>query len=412
MRTYRSANWTRLLLTTLVLVLCACDVDQRFILDDTTDASDALVGDGVCAALVSYEFVGGVLQPVYRCTLRAAIEEANAGDGTTEIQVPVGISAPETWIDFAFDPIDVTGDVSIIGFPTFEYGLPRLHGTLNFLGGSRSWLRSLELSANATGCIVVGDAELRLVEVFLDLCDAPVGGAIFVGTEGVLHVDRSQITDADSSVGEGAAIYNLGRVTVRNSSFDGNDAAGLGGAVFNAQDAEISLANTSIHDSRRGGMRNEGIATLSNVSITENDSPGTPWSVGGLTNVYPGRTTIRNSMLAKNQDGDCIGSLDSEGYNLISHDTNGWCARTGESHLDTVNAPAQLSTRYEHLVPFASMPTEVARPYDGIEGNWGIGAGNPDVPGTTPTACEPTDLLGNLRVFAARCDIGAIQVTE
>src|SRR5204863_2540287 len=55
-----------------------------FIVDSTADWPDATPGDGICAALMPKPW----LPP--RCTLRAAIDEVNAGSQTNTISLPAG----------------------------------------------------------------------------------------------------------------------------------------------------------------------------------------------------------------------------------------------------------------------------------------------------------------------------------
>ncbi len=93
----------------IVGLCCLLPVSARaasFEVDATFDAVDAAVGDGICAA------AGG------ECTLRAAVQEANALPGTDTIRLPAGIFRIElVGVDdaAAAGDLDVTDDLEIVG---------------------------------------------------------------------------------------------------------------------------------------------------------------------------------------------------------------------------------------------------------------------------------------------------------
>src|SRR5437660_359344 len=78
-----------------------------FTVDSTLDAVDAHPGDGVCATATNV------------CTLRAAIQEANALAGADTINVPAGmytLSIPGSFEDeAATGDLDITDDLTLIG---------------------------------------------------------------------------------------------------------------------------------------------------------------------------------------------------------------------------------------------------------------------------------------------------------
>src|SRR5207247_9755677 len=79
----------------------------NFTVDSTADAVDARPGDGVCATLAG------------QCTLRAAVQEANARPGTDSISVPPGtyvLAIPGAGEDAsATGDLDITDDLTITG---------------------------------------------------------------------------------------------------------------------------------------------------------------------------------------------------------------------------------------------------------------------------------------------------------
>jgi len=79
----------------------------NFTVDSTADAVDARPGDGACATLAG------------QCTLRAAIQEANARPGADSISVPPGayvLAIPGAGEDAsATGDLDITDDLTITG---------------------------------------------------------------------------------------------------------------------------------------------------------------------------------------------------------------------------------------------------------------------------------------------------------
>src|ERR1041384_5219381 len=82
-------------------------VGATFTVDSTTDAVDANPGDGHCATAAA------------QCTLRAAVQEANATAGTNTIMLPAGTYrlklAGAVEDAAATGDLDLHGNVSIIG---------------------------------------------------------------------------------------------------------------------------------------------------------------------------------------------------------------------------------------------------------------------------------------------------------
>src|SRR2546428_469029 len=90
----------RFLFTLASLLLAAAPaVAATFTVNDTTDTVDAALGDGMCAT------AGGT------CTLRAAIQEANALPGPDTIMVPAGTCL--LTIEGRDDDLAATGDLDI-----------------------------------------------------------------------------------------------------------------------------------------------------------------------------------------------------------------------------------------------------------------------------------------------------------
>src|SRR5687768_13520300 len=91
----------------LGLHAAAAGSGTTFTVDTTVDARDAAPGNGVCATSAS------------ACSLRAAIEEANARPGADVVVVPAGTYAlgirPVNQNDIATGDLDITDSVAIEG---------------------------------------------------------------------------------------------------------------------------------------------------------------------------------------------------------------------------------------------------------------------------------------------------------
>jgi len=375
----------------------AASAGSTFTVDSTADAVDASPGDGVCAT------AGGV------CTLRAAIQEANALLGADTINLPAGtytLAIPGVYEDAA-----ATGDLDIIDDLTIT-------------------------GASATSTIVDGGAIDRVFDVGGDtggFDGTPVvemsgltirngtppvsGGGISNG--GTLSITDSTITtNAAGPEGCGGGISNGGTLTLTNSTVSKNVAASFsdGGGICNWGDATIvnSTISGNTADFDGGGIDNGGTLNLNNVTITNNtaDSDGDgSGDGGGIFDVSLDTVNLKNTLIAGNTDTggegpDCWGPLNSQGYNLIEVLTPS-CTIGGDTTGIIVGQDPWLGPLADN-----SGPTKT---HDLLFWSPAIDAGNPAAPGSGGNACAGTDQRGFARPLdgdadgAARCDIGAVE---
>jgi hypothetical protein len=100
----------------------------------------------------------------------------------------------------------------------------------------------------------------------------------------------------------GGGLVNFRMLTVTNSTISGNRARFEGGGIFNYS-----------------------TVTLTNSTVSNNTAEGQDdvYPNGAASGIYNGGTvTLRNTILAGNVDpsgkaADCLGTLTSQGYNLI-----------------------------------------------------------------------------------------------
>ena len=224
----------------------------KFVVDDTKDAVDAKLGDGVCAINPA------VKDDKPTCTLRAAIQEANALIGADEITLPKGtyaLSIAGTQEDMA-----ATGDLDITDALTIQGAGS---ATTNINGMSKDRIFDIYPSSES----YLSDAILSGVTLTGGLIayDDSAGGAVLSDARLVLQevvFDSNQVSGAN---GSGGALCSLdGRVELSNVKFINNKATHSGGAVF--------LRHTP--------------ATLVNVEVSNNESKshGGGIFVGNYTN--------------------------------------------------------------------------------------------------------------------------------
>lgn len=245
-----------------------------FVVDSTSDAVDAVPGDGVC------ESAGG------DCTLRAAIGEANALPGVDSISLPAG--------SFVFalagtgEDASATGDLDITESVAIS-GAGALSTTVDGAGLDRIFH------------VVGADPIVTLTDVAIT---GGVGGAVW--NEGDLSLERVLVTD---NVAQGmglGVVYNDGDLlTVVDSLF--NDNVISAGAIKSAR-GEMNIVRTVIADnsginSDIGGIDSYGSDTLILDSIITRNGltdEGHTGDTGGVANRGPGSMLIVGSTISWN----------------------------------------------------------------------------------------------------------------
>lgn len=343
--------------------------------NSTSDTVDVNPGDGDCA------------DGTGKCTLRAAIMEANASAGGTTISFAPSV-VPGTFTlslvggdeDAAAGDLDITGDYSVIGGAGASNtildgnGLDRV---LNVHGGSR--------------------VEISGVTVQNGLADG--GGGIL--NHGALNLSDSTISSNNSSGGgRGGGIANFGMLVIENSTISDNtvvdDPGGGGGIHTGDAGAMLILTNSTVSGNVGGGIQifDRG-AIISNSTLSNN--------IGG--GIGDGTADVTNTIIADNlEGGDCAAPITSLGHNL---DSDGSCNLTRPDDLPNINPL---------LGPLADNggPTET---HALLAGSPAIDAGEPvctDISGaplTTDQRGEPRPVDGNGDGIPA-CDIGAFELQD
>jgi CSLREA domain-containing protein len=416
-----------------------------FTVDTTADAVDALPGDGFCAT------AGGP------CSLRAAVQEADALAGADAIILPAGtyvltiVGIDDT---SAAGDLDVHEDLTITGAgaattvidgnaasrvvelrdlvpdmsrPTLTVvGVTVRNGravsgdpcelppippfpTASFGGGDglcAAWailavVDSVVESNDRIGIVSFFNAEVTVTRSTVRSHQDPFGSfapGILVQLASAIITDS---TITGNEIGVSVQLDNLGGgslfdVTIRNSTLSANGETGIAAGMVCEAGIEPPC----------------GVAlpvTLNNVTITGHTGTAVRnglFFVGGSPPIPDGGTSpvfASNSILAGNGT-ECAGDLNdgrltSRGYNLLQTLTG--CDVVGDTTGNIVGVPAGLGPLANNGGPTAThalVGTSVAQ-----------NAGNPAAPGSGGDACEAADQRGVARPVGGRCDMGAYE---
>ena len=383
-----------------VLLLPSGAGAATFRVDSRADANDANPGNGTCRTATG------------KCSLRAAVDEANADIGADRIVLrakryqTTGIR--EDANDSGDYDLAISSKLRVKGA-----GMNRtvLDGALidrlfQVPPGAELTLEDLKLTRGAAefaggGVSNVGTLVVRRVAmVGNDGGDA--GGGI--SNTGTATVDRSLIARNDGGQTAGGistvnpSVGFPGALTVTRSTIAGNDGGGAGGGIFadlDGSSGQVRLVNSTIHSNEAGqggAIYTEGddALVMNHVTVVRNSSDeGFP---GALRT--DGAVTLRNSLVGLSVGGlDCGGAvaITSLGGNL---DGDGSCGSLA-SDLIAANPKVGALRRNGGPTPTVALKrrskarNKIAR----------SGAG-----------CVAKDQRGVKRPQGRRCDIGAFEL--
>ena len=299
---------------------------EIFVVNSTGDGDDAFPGDGQCETAVG----NGV------CTLRAAIEEANAHAGADGIFFSIPTTDPGysngIWTIFTnalpgiSDSVNITGpgaDKLIIWKVTTQQA-PILSvttsGTVNvssltfgsLIGQEPSFGSGIENSSSGT----VNVTDCRFINNLVSSSSTPAKGGGIYNNSGTVHVTSSAFSfnradSPNSSQSRGAGIYNnTGTVSVVNSTFN-NNGADAGGGIFN-ENGVVSVTGCTFHDNGAafwgGGITSfGGTVNITNSTFYANVAYSRQTSgifgVGGGIAIYNCTLNLTNSTVTANFSG-------------------------------------------------------------------------------------------------------------
>src|SRR5215216_1006252 len=171
--------------TALLSLACSAAV---FTVDNTSDVPDANPGDAVCATAAM------------QCTLRAAIQEANALGGANTVNVPAGTYSVAT----PLFSTNATNALTINGT-----GAPL---TTIIDGGLVTGIFSLQQGTTNLDNVVVRNGSITITNPgSFGVC---TGAGLFVSTPATANITNSLITGNQTTNGSGGGLCVLGTVTL------------------------------------------------------------------------------------------------------------------------------------------------------------------------------------------------------
>src|SRR4051812_32604953 len=387
----------------------------EFAVDSPTDAVDADVGDGKCASAAE----GG------GCTLRAAVQEANAAGAASTIVIPAGrfrltiaavpAAGSASDSDAGNGDLDLNGEVTLRGagadrtivdgggvdrvFETDGRASARL-SDMTITGGDSTAGGSQEIDLGG-GILNKGKITLDRVAIVGNLADGGGGMFSIPGTDPVIR--DSLIAGNRAYSGGGLRLDAGGQIT--NTTITGNtlltlppdwpttkpvgatvptvdEISGWGGGIDNRGGDDVVIVNSTItanHAVKGGG----GLATGQGYAPVSEQ-------------IALGRVTLRNTIVAGNTSDagtrDChvkdqvIASL---GHNL---DSDGSCFLTAAG--DRPKADPLLAALADNGGPTRTLA---------------LLAGSPAIDAGGAEGCPGADQRGVGRPQGASCDIGAFE---
>lgn len=254
---------TRASIGLVIMLLAGTSVwAASFNVNNTADVNDANPGNGICAT------AGGV------CTLRAAIDEANALAGTDSILLPSGTYT-------VTNDLDITSTLNITGAAT---------NTTIIDGGGNDRVFDMLAGANTTLTLMTirnGDATTG--------GDGNDGGGIR-NRDAVITLDR--VIVRDNFARNGGGFLSRGSVSVvriTDSGFIDNQTTGRDGGGVYLRDGSVTADRATLegNSARHGGgiFTQNGTRTFINVTISGNSSTRD----GGGVFVRDGTVTFVNA---------------------------------------------------------------------------------------------------------------------
>jgi len=308
----------------LLLVPIGSAQAEDFVVNSTADETDASPGDTACASASG------------DCTLRAAIQEANALQSDDTVRLTGGGAVPYSLtLAGAGEQLGAIGDLDVADNGTIlvegaaQPAPPVIDASLlgdrvfEVLAGARLELAGVVVTGGtgSGAAVLVGSDGLG--------SSLSVAGSFLsdnAGNGGTLRADGdADVTVADSGFsgnqeafgGGGIHADDQSNVTVERSTFGGNVADFGGGGIFVQGDAVVSVANSvfAANDANFGGgaIFNQGDSPsgsrldISQSFLTGNNATDQSLGGGALWNQNDALTTITDSLLNDNQTAGSLG---------------------------------------------------------------------------------------------------------
>ncbi|TXL62156.1 beta strand repeat-containing protein [Aeromicrobium terrae] len=253
------------------------------------------------------------------------------------------------------------------------------------------------------------------------------GGAVL--SSGTTSISRATMRDNQAvhttgTTGLGAAIYsgsdtdNANTVlTVKKSTISGNEAyaasailtASTGTGATNKASIDNSTITNNTSSSPVGAIQQFHPMTITNSTITNNTAAGSG-AGGGLYLFDASHVGVAGTILSGNTGLECTGGAVSDGGRNLSDPGDASCGFSGAKN-DIAAAP-QLGNLVDNGGPtFTRKPGPASPALDKIPAATATGLSDA-VTGSAVTLCNGTDQRTVARPQGAKCDIGAVEVSQ
>ena len=272
-----------------------------FTVDHTGDSHDANVGDNICADADG------------KCTLRAAIEEANFNP----FQDGINFALPTfSTINLTLGELPITSNVYIAGPGARKLIVQRstAQGTPDFR------IFSINFTDGFVIPVTIRGLSIKNGRTGTD------GGGIYINYSTTVHlIDVAVI--GNTSAGSGAGIFNAGTINIKRSLIASNNANGLfsGGLLNITQNTNSVISDSTLTNNsgnQGGAINNSGNLLLVNNTISHNTATG-----GGssILNNSTGNVSVLNTIIGmdvSSPTSSLSGTFISLGNNLVTDARN------------------------------------------------------------------------------------------
>ncbi len=296
-----------------------------FAVTSGADEVDADTNDGVC------------LTANGNCTLRAAIQQANASAGADTVVLPAGTyTLTRAGGGDENGDLDIKSDLTIAGEGS---------GASVINGGALE--RVFEVHAGASAdfigvTITNGLGGLLMTNAFVTITNSTITGNAG-GLGGGIEANGFQLTISNSTIsnntasldGGGLHVQNTG-LSISNTTISGNTGGITGGGIYLAFDANATRTLTNVTIS--GNAANDGAGvyagsafTAQSVTITGNAAASSGDGISGAASLF-------QTIIAANGSENCFSpgnNIVSSGFNL---DDDGTCGLSQPTDLAVADA--------------------------------------------------------------------------
>ncbi len=420
--------------------------DNRCTLREAIQAANTDTQVDTCAAGNGHDTIVLFFDSDHDMAVAGANEDTNqTGDFDIREDVTIRPENPDVVVTISAQGLDRVFEV----FPGASLTLERIRvadgDTIGFGGGifvqvfdSVLTLQSSLVSNNSStlfGGGIYSAGTVNLIDSDVRDNDSSFGGGIYMGTSSPLNMTRSLIR-VNHATADGGGLHVV-VLNAENSTVHNNTANRHGGGIVWRSDnrgaepstlTQITVAENHSNE-HGGGLYVDGSPTVESYGSTiawnvadldENDT-----GQGGGLFMTSGTFRPKNTIVAGNLDAsvgagggasvapDCVGSVDSQGYNLLAAVDASECVISGTS---TGNLVGTLAAPIDHDLNCMSNnggPGQTVKPMDTSPA---IDAGDPS--GCAgPSGPLTADQRGNLRHWdgpdpdsIATCDMGSVEV--